>query len=178
MAEEGIDDFGYAKRKAARQAGAPDARALPSNEEVEQALHAYRSLCQEGEHAALLARLRQRALSLMRLLAQFNPHLTGPVLTGVAGKHSDVHLQLFADSPKEVEIFLLNRGFRFRTGEARLVVNDLEKSVPTYLLTHEGTDFRIDALGAQDIRHQLRTGPAGRPLERAPLATVEILAAA
>ena len=32
MAEEGIDDFALAKRKAARRLGAPDSEALPGND--------------------------------------------------------------------------------------------------------------------------------------------------
>ena len=35
MAEDGIDDFALAKRKAARQLGAPDTEALPANQEIE-----------------------------------------------------------------------------------------------------------------------------------------------
>ena len=38
MAEDGVDDFAYAKRKAARQAGAADARAMPDNLETKRAL--------------------------------------------------------------------------------------------------------------------------------------------
>ena len=45
----------------------------------------------------------------MELLDVFDPHLTGAVLNGTAGRHSDICLQLFADSDKELEFFLLNR---------------------------------------------------------------------
>ena len=41
MAVDGIDDYALAKRKAARQAGAPETRNLPTNEEVEEALRIY-----------------------------------------------------------------------------------------------------------------------------------------
>ena len=34
MAEDGIEDYALAKRKAARQAGMPDTRELPTNYEV------------------------------------------------------------------------------------------------------------------------------------------------
>ena len=51
MAEDGIDDFALAKRKAARQLGATDAQALPANDEIEAELHAYRSLYEPEEHA-------------------------------------------------------------------------------------------------------------------------------
>src|SRR5690606_14075682 len=107
MAEDGVDDFGYAKRKAARQAGARDAKAMPDNEEVEQALAAYRALYQQQEHPQLLLQLREQALTVMRMLERFKPRLTGSVLSGVAGRNSDIDLQLFPDSAKEVEIYLL-----------------------------------------------------------------------
>jgi hypothetical protein len=44
MAEDGIEDYALAKRKAARQAGLPETRELPTNEEVEQALRNYREI--------------------------------------------------------------------------------------------------------------------------------------
>ena len=52
MAEDGVDDFALAKRKAARQLGAAETEALPANDEVEAELHAYRALYQPDEHAA------------------------------------------------------------------------------------------------------------------------------
>ena len=100
MAEDGIDDFGYAKRKAARQAGARDAKAMPDNQEIEQALAEYRSIYQRQEHPPVLLQLREQALAVMQMLARFRPHLTGSVLSGVAGRYSEIELQLFADSAR------------------------------------------------------------------------------
>ncbi len=113
MAEDGIDDFGLAKRKAARQLGAPDSEALPANHEIEDALRAYQALYQEDELRERLAIMRQEALLLMRELSHFNPYLTGPVLTGSAGRYSAADIDIFADSAKDVEIFLLDRGIDF-----------------------------------------------------------------
>jgi len=110
MAEDGITDFHHAKRKAARQLGLPEHTAFPDNAEVEAELRAYRSLYQAEDHEAVLHALRQSALDLLDLLAAFNPYLTGSVLDGTAGEHSTIDILLFADSAKEVEIFLLNRG--------------------------------------------------------------------
>ncbi|HEU4645360.1 MAG TPA: hypothetical protein VFS80_07330, partial [Burkholderiales bacterium] len=59
MAEDGIDDFALAKRKAARQLGAPDTEALPANHEVEAELRAYRALYQAEEHSERIAELRR-----------------------------------------------------------------------------------------------------------------------
>ena len=78
MAEDGIDDFGYAKRKAARQVGAHDARAMPDNEEIERALAAYRELYQQDEHGPLLASLRRSALEVMRSLSRAERAVADP----------------------------------------------------------------------------------------------------
>ena len=110
MAEDGITDYHHAKKKAARQLGLPENSALPDNAEVEAELRAYRSLYQGEDHEELIAALRHTALDLLDLLAAFNPYLTGSVLDGTAGEHSRIDIQIFADSAKEVEIFLLNRG--------------------------------------------------------------------
>lgn len=110
MAEDGISDYHHAKKKAARQLGLPEHTAFPDNAEVEAELRAYRSLYQDEGHAELLSALRHSALELLELLVDFNPWLTGSVLDGTAGEHSHIDILLFADSAKEVEIFLLNRG--------------------------------------------------------------------
>ena len=55
---------------------------------------------------------------MMTELAMFNPYLTGAVLNGTAGEHADIHLHLFVDSPKDVEIYLLNKNVQFEISEA------------------------------------------------------------
>ena len=119
MAEDGITDYHLAKRKAARQLGLTEHVALPDNAEVEAELRAYRLLYQGEEHAEMLAPMRHSALDLLELLADFKPYLTGSVLDGTAGEHSRIDILLFADSAKEVEIFLLNRGIDIEHVEPR-----------------------------------------------------------
>ncbi len=119
MAEDGITDYHQAKRKAARQLGLPEHSPFPDNAEVEAELRAYRSLYQEEGHAELIDALRHTALELLDLLAEFHPYLTGSVLDGTAGEHSRIDILLFADSAKEVEIFLLNRGINVGHIDAR-----------------------------------------------------------
>ena len=119
MAEDGITDYHQAKRKAARQLGLLEHSPFPDNAEVEAELRAYRSLYQEEGHAELIEALRHTALELLDLLAEFHPYLTGSVLDGTAGEHSRIDILLFADSAKEVEIFLLNRGINVGHVDAR-----------------------------------------------------------
>ena len=119
MAEDGVADIHHAKRKAARQLGLPEHTAYPDNAEVEAQLRAYRSLYQEQAHPELLRAMRLSALRLLELLADFSPRLAGSVLDGTAGEHSRIDILLFADSAKEVEIFLLNHGIEFEHAEPR-----------------------------------------------------------
>ena len=119
MAEDGVADYRLAKRKAARQLGFPEHTAYPDNAEVEAELRAYRSIYQEEVHPELIRAMRQSALRLLELLADYSPHLAGSVLDGTAGEHSHIDILLFADSAKEVEIFLLNHGIAFEHVEPR-----------------------------------------------------------
>ena len=119
MAEGGISDYGSAKRKAARQLGAGDGDALPSNVEVEVELRAYQTIFQEDEQHDRLHEMRLAALEVMNLLEDFHPCLTGGVLDGTAGRYAPIELELFADSSKDVEIFLLSRGISYSSTEIR-----------------------------------------------------------
>lgn len=119
MAEGGMSDYGSAKRKAARQLGAGDGDALPSNDEVEIELRAYQAIFQDDEHPERLYEMRTHALAAMNLLADFHPQLTGAVLDGTAGRYAPIEIDLFADSSKDVEIFMLSRGISYSSTEIR-----------------------------------------------------------
>jgi hypothetical protein len=135
MAEDGITDHALAKRKAARQLGASDTQHLPSNQEVDEALHSYRALYRHDSHPGILRRLREDALATMRQLAEFNPYLTGSVLSGTAGIHSDINLMLFSDDAKAVLLFLFKHNLEFEDGEWIVRIGGHEESVPSYTLT-------------------------------------------
>jgi len=119
MAEEGIGDYGAAKRKAARALGSADGESLPTNDEIETELRAWQSLYQEDEQRERLHDLRTTALEVMQLLAEFHPYLTGGALDGTAGRYSSVEIDLFADSSKDVEIALLSHGISYDTMDNR-----------------------------------------------------------
>lgn len=172
MAEDGVEDFALAKRKAVRQLGAADTQALPRNEEVEFELRAYRSLYQAEEQRDRIRYLRGQALQAMRLLEPFRPYLSGPVLTGTAGRYSDIDLQLFTDDSKAVEMFLLNRAIAYDVTQQRHFAGDRERAVAVLKLDWEGTPLNVAVYCSNDERGTLRTTPAGRPMERAGIQAV------
>ena len=121
IAEDGLD-YATAKRKAARQVVGESRVAgewLPDNDQIEEEIREYQSLFQGDSQPALLLRLRRIAVDWMERLAPFNPYLTGAVLGGTAGEHSDIHLQAFCDNPKEVAIYFLNANIQYDVSETR-----------------------------------------------------------
>lgn len=177
MAEDGIEDYGAAKRKAARQAGAPNMRQLPDNQEIEDALKQYRALyCLE--HPQHLRQLRELALEVMAEFSEFQPQLTGAVLKGSAGQHAPVQLQLFTENIKSVEHRLLGRGIAFHGGAERLYHGSQAMDVPVLSFERNGVEIQMTLLSLDALRLQLRLHPAGRPIERAKRAAVMELMAA
>ena len=177
MAEDGIEDYALAKRKAARQTGDPDTRELPTNEEIDEALRAYRQIYHQDEHRDQLLALRETALRAMRELAQFNPYLTGSVLSGNAGKYADINLQLYTDSAKAVELYLIDRKIPYRTAQCRLYCGAEPLTAPVYTVTDDGTEIELTVLTPRELRGSLRTSADGKNIERAKLSAVEQLLA-
>ena len=173
MAEDGITDHAFAKRKAAKQLGASDTQHLPGNQEIDDALHSYRALYQHESHPGILYQLREEALAAMRLLEPFHPYLTGSVLSGTAGELSDINLMLYSDDEKAVLLFLLKHNLEFEDGEWIVRINGHEETVPSYTLTGEtGTQTHIIVLPENAIHSGSR-----HPETHADIAAVEALLA-
>ena len=177
MAEDGIEDYALAKRKAARQAGMSETRELPTNEEIDAALKVYQSIYHPDEHRDRLRELRGIAVRAMRELAQFNPHLTGSVLNGNAGKYADINLHLFTDNEKAVELYLIDRGIAYRAEQGRLYAGTELRTVPVYIIDDDGAEIELTVLTTRDLRGSLKTSLGGKNIERAKLQAVESLLA-
>ena len=177
MAEDGGLDYGAAKSKAARQAGLSDANLLPDNQEVEAALRDYQALYQRDDQPERLRRLREVAVKVMRDFADFRPMLVGSVLSGTAGQHSDVNIQVFADDPKALAVFLLNRRIRFEETSRRMRRNGSPADIPQILLQVEGVPVTLSVLDPDDERSAARTRSSDEAPQRARLAEVEAMLA-
>lgn len=175
MAEDGIEDYAAAKRKAARQAGVPDTRQLPTNDEIDAALRTHQALYGGESHRERLRNLRQQALTIMHDLEQFNPYLSGSVLAGNAGKYADINLQLYTDNSKGVEMYLIQHRFEYRAGQCRLYIADEARTVPTFTLHDHGVEVQLVVLAHDDVRVPVRTNRDGKPVERARAPAVQAL---
>lgn len=157
IAEEGIEDYALAKRKAARQLGVPE-KDLPSNAEVEEALQAWRALFHDEQDVERLQRLREAAVVVMELLDPFRPYVTGAVLDGLVDAFSEVVLELYADSAKDVEIFLLGQEVPFDHHEPRRGPDAPEAIL---LLDCDDVPVRVNVYGHIAERSQRRS-PGGQ----------------
>lgn len=161
MAEEGVSDYAFAKRKAARQLNMEDTHCLPGNAEIESALRAYQELYHPEEQPEQLRNLRQDALAVMRLLEPFDPHLTGAVLDGTAGRYAQTDIHLFADSDKEVEIFLLNNKIPYQNEERSYHNGNERRRMSVFVLNGEQGLIRLSVYASSDARMNTKGATGG-----------------
>lgn len=177
IAEDGAD-YGTAKRKAARlilgnQRVHGDV--LPDNAQIEAEVREYQALFQGEEQSQRLLHLRRLALEVMEKFEDFAPYLTGAVLNGTASEHSDIHLQLFAESSKDVAVFLLNAGTDYEVSETSHFRRP-DRSVETlsFFWKHEVVHLAI--YEQDDLRGGGRTS-SGKRIERADITALRNLLA-
>lgn len=173
MAEDGIADYGFAKRKAAKSLGATDSDSLPTNDEIEAELRAYQAIYQEDEQPARLHALRVAAIEVMDLLSEFRPYLTGAVLDGTAGRYAGIEIDLYADSAKDVEIMLLSRNIAYEPHEFIHARPDAPEA--QLELDWDGHPVRLSVYPYAAERRQARNPHTGRSPSRARIDAVAAL---
>jgi len=176
VTEEGVQDYYAAKRKAAQRLGAPDTRNMPRNSEIEAALEEYQRLFRGEQQSDHLQTLREGAVQAMRFLTEFNPRLVGSVLSGTAGQHADINLHLFADTPEEVSLFLMETHIPFQTAHKRMRVGREEwQDFPSYEFLAGDHAVNLVVFPREGHREAPRSPVDGKPMHRAGLQEVERL---
>lgn len=167
VADGGLD-YGAAKRKAARELtgrARPPASVLPDNEAIDEALAEHLALFDE-EHQSRVQRRREVAASLMQWLEPFDPYLTGAVWKGIVAEHAPIHLQVFHDNTKEVEITLVDHQVRFETTTMAHLRDASE--VETLAFYWQDEPVLLSLYAHDDLRGALRSNSA-RGAERGNL---------
>lgn len=162
LAQDGSQDYGSAKRKAARQLGAADSQNLPDNQEIETALREYQAIFQSDDAPNRLAELRRVAIEYMEHLRDYDPHLTGSVLNGTASKHSDINLQLFTDQEKDIEFLLMRRAEPYRTAE-RKSMEPGARGYPRFIIDDPRATIDITVYPSNELRRLKRIHADGSP---------------
>ncbi len=162
VAEEGLD-YRSARAKAVKRTVGERTIArgsVPDDEELETALLEYLELF-DPEHRERLHRRRKVALEWMSELQAFQPYATGAVWRGIAAEHAPVHLQLFHDNPKDVEIDLLNRGVRFEVLTLPSL-HDRNAEVEALSFFWRGEPVLLSLHDSRDVRGALKRDARGR----------------
>lgn len=162
LAQDGSQDYGSAKRKAARQLGAADSQNLPDNQEIENALREYQAIFQADDAPNRLTELRKIAMEYMERLSEYDPHLTGSVLNGTAGKHSDINLQLFTDQEKDIEFLLMRQAEPYRTAERRSIEPG-GRVYPRFIVDDRRATIDITVYPSTELRRLKRIHADGSP---------------
>ncbi len=180
IAEDGLD-YATAKRKAARQVMGEtriEGTWLPDNDQIEEEIREYQALFQSDSQPAVLRRLREIALDWMQRLEAFNPFLTGAVLNGTAGEHSDIHLQIFCDNAKDVAIWLLNANVQYDVSETRHFAARGFVETLSFMWrasrAEEPVGIHVALYNTDDLRGAVRADARGR-LPRANAQTLQAL---
>lgn len=179
ISEQGIRDYGMAKRKAADRLGIDDEFALPSNREVEAALQQHQALFQSLDQPRWLHERRQAAIEAMRFFARFEPRLVGAVLEGTADQHSAVCLHLFCQDPAQVAQWLDDKRIPFEVDERRIRLDAYrDATVPVLRLSADDQAFDLSLFDLDGLRQAPLDRITERPMRRAGLEAVLALVAA
>lgn len=176
IVNQGLRDYRIAKQKAAEKLGMSRYGALPSNEEIEQAVSSHLLLFGRESHNNFLNHARQVAQSIMLSLAPFDPRLAGPVLTGTADANCPIELHLFSDSPERVAAHLTDHGLNHKLFERRM------KTRRDQFGAFAGFAFMCDGVATEATvfpRNGIRQAPMcpinGKPMRRADIKAVKSL---
>ena len=167
--EEGITDYLFAKKKAAKSLGLLTSENLPSNKEIDNALKEYQNIFQEQVDSEIISQIKKEALNTMILFEDFNPHLTGQLLEGLIPKFPKIQINLFTDNIKEVEYTLLNNNITFdikdKIYQEKLSKKKSTKTVPAFIL--EGVWFPIElkVYFENDIRSKKNLSNKGKNIK-------------
>jgi hypothetical protein len=173
MAEQGVQDFGLAKRKAAERLGIRANGALPSNAHIQERLAERQRIFEADGHESRIAKLRQLAADVMAQLEEFRPRLVGAVLDGTATINSPVELHVFSDSPELVASALEAHGNRVRDSQRRYRFGrDDTPQIPGFALTLDREEVQVMVFGERGSHHAPLSSVDGRPMRRATRAAV------
>lgn len=174
IAVEGINDFLYAKKKAAEQLGILQSKYYPSNREIENALIDYQQLFQSESQPIVLKQLRDTARKAMKLFSDLEPYLTGPVLNGTANIHSEITLHIYTDTPEQIDTLLIDHKIPFEHCQRRAKFKQNQQSLfPAYQFFADRHKILLIAFPERQKNHSPLNVVDNHPEKRATLSRLE-----
>ena len=141
ISQEGIRDYHFAKKKAAKYLGFSDKEILPSNYEIDKELILFKNLYQKVDHD-LVQNLKKEALKIMLLFERYKPFISNQFLEGIITKYPIIEINLFTDDIKEIEYILLNQNIHFEISDVNIPKKNTLKTLSIYKI--DGYEFPIE----------------------------------
>ena len=141
ISQEGIRDYHFAKKKAAKYLGFSEKEILPSNYEIDKELILFKNLYQKIDHD-LVQNLKKEALKIMILFEHYKPFISNQFLEGIITKYPIIEINLFTDDIKEIEYILLNQNIHFEIIDVNIHKKNAAKTLSIYKI--DGYEFPIE----------------------------------
>ena len=135
--EEGIKDYLFAKKKAAKSLGLNENANLPTNSQIDKAINDFNKIFIPNLDIEFLQLFKTQALEIMDIFKNFKPHLMNQLSEGIIPKFPEIKINLFADNLKDVEYILLNSKLSYDFKEVKMnnkVGKNSIKSIPIIYL--------------------------------------------
>lgn len=168
--EEGVSDYYYAKRKAAKSLNSMSHQVLPSNHEIDEAIRDYQSTYQSDEDNDFNF-YKPLVIELLSRLEKFNPLITGSLQEGRTTRHQKILINLFTDDIKEIEYFLLSNHYSFKTKDGKKMDQHLCK----YIFFYEEIETELIVFDLNESRniHKSQSLMKGKGLKLEEFKTVD-----
>ena len=147
--EEGVSDYLYAKKKAAKYLNYNSYHILPSNNEIDEAIRDYQATFLSNNVADFIF-YQDIAIKIMSELEPFNPLITGTLQEGRVTNNQKILINLFTDNFKEIEYFLLSNNHQFKTKDPKRLDNFLIK----YILFYENIETELTVFDILEPRNK------------------------
>ena len=137
--EEGIKDYLFAKKKAARSLGLNENTNLPTNSQVDKAIDDFNKIFNPNIDIEFLQQFKTQALEVMNIFKNFKPHLMNQLSQGIIPKFPEIKINLFADNLKDIEYVLLNTEMSYDFKEVKMNAKESKHSIrliPTIYLNN------------------------------------------
>ena len=152
--EEGIKDYLFAKKKAAKSLGLNENVSLPTNSQIDKAIDDFNKIFNPNIDIEFLQQFKTQALEVMNIFKNFKPHLMNQLSQGIIPKFPEIKINLFADNLKDVEYVLLNSELTYDFKEVKMNIKEgkpLIKSIPTIYLDNLSIPAEIKVYFEKDF---------------------------
>ena len=152
--EEGIKDYLFAKKKAAKSLGLNENVSLPTNSQIDKAIDDFNKIFNPNIDIEFLQQFKTQALEVMNIFKNFKPHLMNQLSQGIIPKFPEIKINLFADNLKDVEYVLLNSELSYDFKEVKMNIKGGKpsiKSIPTIYLDNLSIPAEIKVYFEKDF---------------------------